>query len=197
LSFTSTEPAPQVHNLSIEDPEPPVPPVSESRGRSEANDMNLVSASVGAHEASEIEAHTLWYFNTTWERGKRRKQSQVAAVLDNYLGHKIKQSEMGAIFEKRNQEEEYSIEKCLDTVDAMEELTDEEKAITAEVFEKDMNRQMFMKQKNLNVRLIWLRRKIRYAYFHCHPLHSENKSEEAHVIFCYLGLALGLHQFEC
>jgi hypothetical protein len=113
------------------------------------------------------------------------------------LGHKIKQSEMGAIFEKRNQEEEYSIEKCLDTVDAMEELTDEEKAITAEVFEKDMNRQMFMKQKNLNVRLIWLRRKIRYAYFHCHPLHSENKSEEAHVIFCYLGLALGLHQFEC
>jgi hypothetical protein len=32
---------------------------------------------------------------------------------------------VGAIFGKRNQEEEYSIEKCLNTVDAMEELTDE------------------------------------------------------------------------
>jgi hypothetical protein len=42
----------------------------------------------------------------------------------------------------------------LDTVDAMEEWTDEEKAIVAEVFENDMNRQVFMKQKNMNVRLI-------------------------------------------
>jgi hypothetical protein len=104
---------------------------------------------------------------------------------------------VGAIFEKRNQEEEYSIKNCLDIVDAMEELTDEEKAIVAEVFEKDMNRKMFMKQKNLNVRLIWLRRKIRYAYFHCLPLQSENKSEETQVIFCYLRVAVGWHPFEC
>jgi rRNA maturation endonuclease Nob1 len=76
---------------------------------------------------------------------------------------------MEALLEKRAYEEEYSVEKCLDTADAMEELTDEEKAIAAEVFENDMNMQMFMKQKNLNVRLIWLRRKIRYAYLHCLP----------------------------
>jgi hypothetical protein len=88
---------------------------------------------------------------------------------------------MGAIFEKRNEEEEYSIEKFLNPVDAMEELTDEEKAIVPEVFEKDMNSQMFM--KNLNVRLIWLPMKIKYAYFHCHFLHSENKSEKPPVIF--------------
>jgi hypothetical protein len=51
----------------------------------------------------------------------------------------------------------------------MEELTDEEKAIVTEVFENDMNMQMFKKQKNLNVRLIWLQRKIRYRYLHCLP----------------------------
>jgi hypothetical protein len=79
----------------------------------------------------------------------------------------------------------------------LEELIDEEKPIVAEVFEKDMNKKMFMKQKNLNVCLIWLRRKIRYAYFHCLRLHSENKSEETQVIFCHLRLAVGLHPFEC
>jgi hypothetical protein len=56
-----------------------------------------------------------------------------------------------------------------DAVDAMEELTNGEKAIVAEVFKNDMNMQMFKKQKNLNVRLIWLRRKIRYGYRHCLP----------------------------
>jgi hypothetical protein len=52
------------------------------------------------------------------------------------LGHKIKQSDktVEALFEKRTHEEEYSMEKCLDTVDAMEELTYEAKAIATEVF---------------------------------------------------------------
>jgi hypothetical protein len=89
LSFTSTEPVQQVHNLSIEHPEPPVP---ESRGCSEANDMNLVSASVGAHEASEIEAQSVPSGTSTQPgSGKKSKQGQVATALDNYLGHKIKQ----------------------------------------------------------------------------------------------------------
>jgi hypothetical protein len=74
-----------------------------------------------------------------------------------------------ALFEKRTHEEEYLVKKDLDTVDAMEELTDEEKAIVVEGFQNDMNRQMFIKRKNLNVRLIWLRMKIKYAYLHCHP----------------------------
>jgi hypothetical protein len=79
----------------------------------------------------------------------------------------------------------------------MEELTDEEKAIAAEAFEKDMNMQMFIYHKNLNERLIWFRREIMYEYFRCLPLHFENKSEKAHVIFCYLGVAVGLHPFAC
>ncbi|TVU37891.1 hypothetical protein EJB05_11234, partial [Eragrostis curvula] len=45
--------------------------------------------------------------------------------------------------------------------DCMEELTDEDKAIASEVFEDDKNREMFMKHKNHNVRLLWFRRKIR------------------------------------
>jgi hypothetical protein len=42
-------------------------------------------------------------------------------------------------------------------------LTDEEKAIAAEVFENELYREMFLKLTIHNVRLIWLRRKIRYV----------------------------------
>jgi hypothetical protein len=45
-----------MHNLSTEDPEPSAP---ESRWCSEANDINPVSASVDAHEVSEIEAQSV------------------------------------------------------------------------------------------------------------------------------------------
>jgi hypothetical protein len=45
-----------VHNLSTGDHEPSAP---ESRGRSEANDINSIFASVDAHEASEIEAQSV------------------------------------------------------------------------------------------------------------------------------------------
>jgi hypothetical protein len=123
-----------MHNLSTEDPEPSAP---ESRWCSEANDINPVSASVDAHEVSEIEAQSVPSGTSTQtESRKKRKQSQVVVVLDNYLGHKIKQSDktVEALFEKRTHEEEYSMEKCLDTVDAMEELTYEAKAIATEVF---------------------------------------------------------------
>ncbi|TVU32971.1 hypothetical protein EJB05_24739 [Eragrostis curvula] len=65
-----------------------------------------------------------------------------------------------AIMDKKMRAEKYSIKKCLDTTDCMEELTDEDKAIASEVFEDDKNKEMFMKHKNHNVRLLWLRRKI-------------------------------------
>ncbi|TVU46266.1 hypothetical protein EJB05_05791 [Eragrostis curvula] len=95
--------------------------------------------------------------------GKKRKPGRVAVVLDDYLEHKKVQSgkAVEAIMEKKMRAEEYSIEKCLDTTDCTEELTDEDKAIASEVFEDDKNREMFMKHKNHNVRLLWLRRKIR------------------------------------
>ncbi|TVU17376.1 hypothetical protein EJB05_33407 [Eragrostis curvula] len=48
----------------------------------------------------------------------------------------------------------------------MEELTDEEKATAAGFFEKEIKRELFMKFKNHNVRLIWLRKEIRCQLLH-------------------------------
>ncbi|TVU23662.1 hypothetical protein EJB05_26041 [Eragrostis curvula] len=119
--------------------------------------------SVGAQETSEASSAGVGAQEVREHSGKKRKPGRVAVVLDDYLEHKKVQSgkAVEAIMEKKMRAEEYSIEKCLDTTDCMEELTDEDKAIASEVFEDDKNREMFMKHKNHNVRLLWLRRKIR------------------------------------
>jgi hypothetical protein len=98
-------------------------------------------------------------------------ESQVASVLEDYLEHKKKQKEktVEALLENKSRQEEYSIDRCVDIVDAMEELTYEEEAIAAEVFENELNREMFLKLKFQNMQLIWLRRKIRYVYIYAIP----------------------------
>ena len=67
---------------------------------------------------------------------------------------------MEALNEKKKQGEEFSVHKCLDKVDAME-LTDVEKAYVMSIFKYEIDREVFMKMKNKNVRLIWLKQQIR------------------------------------
>ena len=67
--------------------------------------------------------------------------------------------------EKKKQDEEFSVHKCLDEVDAME-LTDMEKAYAMNIFKSEIDRKVFMKMKNKNVRFICLKRQIRYI---CSP----------------------------
>ncbi|KAK3158416.1 hypothetical protein QOZ80_2AG0136970 [Eleusine coracana subsp. coracana] len=128
--------------------------------------VGAVDPSVGAQEAVEAQSAPSGA-SAQDHSGKKHKQSQVAVILNDYLDHKKAQSQktVGALIEKKVREEEYSVEKCLDTVNGMNVLTDEDKAIATEVFENDINREMFMKQKNLNVRLLWLRRKIHKIAF--------------------------------
>ena len=61
---------------------------------------------------------------------------------------------------KRKQDEEFSVHKCLDKVDAME-LIDVEKAYAMNIFKSEIDRVVFMKMKNKSVRLIWLKQQIR------------------------------------
>ncbi|KAJ1268284.1 hypothetical protein BS78_07G123600, partial [Paspalum vaginatum] len=93
---------------------------------------------------------------------RKRKQSHIGSVLEDYVEFKKDQSNkaMNAIDEKRRREEEYSVEKCLEKLDSMDELTDEDKAYGMNVFESEANREMFMKSKNHKAHLIWLKRKI-------------------------------------
>ena len=78
------------------------------------------------------------------------------------MDYKKEQTEkvMENLNEKKRREDDYSIEKCIDNLEAMEELTDEEKADALVVFESKVNRQIFIKTKNSNVQLIWLKKKI-------------------------------------
>ncbi|KAF8728706.1 hypothetical protein HU200_017978 [Digitaria exilis] len=94
--------------------------------------------------------------------GKRRKQSQTAAKLGDYIDFRKSQIQktVEKLDEKKRHEDEYSVEKCIDIVDGMEDLSDEQKADANELFQTEMNRQIFVKTKNPNIRVIWLKKKI-------------------------------------
>ncbi|KAL6838216.1 hypothetical protein ACP4OV_031964 [Aristida adscensionis] len=94
--------------------------------------------------------------------GKKRKQSQVASVLGDYLEFKKDQSTstLEDLKEKKRREEEFSVANCVDALEAMDDLTDEQKADALELFKCDLNRQLFIKTKNPNVRRIWLMKRI-------------------------------------
>ena len=94
--------------------------------------------------------------------GKYRKQSQTTAKLGEFIEFRKIQIEknMEKLDEKRKKEDDYSIEKCIDVVDSMEDLTNEQKADANELFQSEINRQIFMMTKNPNVRLIWLKKKF-------------------------------------
>ena len=70
-----------------------------------------------------------------------------------------------ALNERKKRAEEFCFEKCADQVDSINELTNDEKSYAMELFESDTNREVFMKTKNPEVRLIWLKRKIRYVLY--------------------------------
>ncbi|CAO2201580.1 unnamed protein product [Urochloa humidicola] len=88
--------------------------------------------------------------------GKKRKQSQMAAKLGDYIDFRKNQIEETAkmIEEKKTFEEDYSIQKCIDMVDAIEDLNDEQKADANELFQLEANRKIFVSMKNPNVRFI-------------------------------------------
>jgi len=97
--------------------------------------------------------------------GRKRKQSHIGSALEDYVEFKKSQTSktLEALNEKKKHAEEFCFEKCADQVDSINELTNEEKSYAIELFESDTNREVFMKTKNPEVRLIWLKRKIRFV----------------------------------
>lgn len=61
--------------------------------------------------------------------GKKCKQSQIAAKLGDFIDFRKDQMEktLEKLEDKKIREEEYSMEKCNDMVDAVEELSNEQK----------------------------------------------------------------------
>jgi uncharacterized protein with NRDE domain len=93
----------------------------------------------------------------------------MATGLGDYIEFRKDQIEktMKELNEKKKHEEDYSVQKCIDIMDAMEELTDEQKADCNERFQSEMNSQIFVGTKNQKVRLIWLKKKISQVYLTC------------------------------
>ena len=93
----------------------------------------------------------------------------MAARLGDYIDFKKDQIEktMKELNEKKKHEVDYFVKNCINIVDAIEELTDEQKADCNELFQSEMNRQIFAGTKTPNVRLIWLKKKISQVYLTC------------------------------
>ncbi|OEL26223.1 hypothetical protein BAE44_0012757 [Dichanthelium oligosanthes] len=98
--------------------------------------------------------------------GKKRKQSQMVAKLGDFIEFRKNHIEkiIEKLDDKKRCEDDYSVETCIDIVDTLEELIDDQKVDANELFQSEMNRQIFVKTKNPDVRLIWLKKKISQVY---------------------------------
>ncbi|OEL19111.1 hypothetical protein BAE44_0019869 [Dichanthelium oligosanthes] len=77
----------------------------------------------------------------------------MAAKLGDFIEFRKNHIEktMKKLDDKKRCEDDYLVEKYIDIVDTLEELTDDQKADVNELFQSDMNRQIFLKTKNPNV----------------------------------------------
>ncbi|KAK3121721.1 hypothetical protein QOZ80_8BG0659650 [Eleusine coracana subsp. coracana] len=160
LNFTSTEEArilpttPEDH--SVDDPVITVNPFSTNfeRPRQSNDPVNLDEEE---HTTSSCSRHK----EADGSR-KKRKQSQVAGVLQQYVDFRMKQT--GTFQDELNivakPTDEYSIKNCLAVLESIEELSDVEKAKATKVFKCDQNREIFLNFKNPRVRLLWIQCEI-------------------------------------
>ncbi|XP_066309804.1 uncharacterized protein [Miscanthus floridulus] len=163
LNFTSTEPP----NMTAQ------PPIershSEQSTQNTAAGSDSIGINFGTNPFSQIEGPEVQsappYLNLeegASASGKKRKQSQMSAKLGEFIDLRKIQMEKNQekLDEKKKKEDDYSVEKCIAVVDTIEDLTIEQKADANELFQSEMNRQIFMMTKNLAVRLVWLKKKI-------------------------------------
>lgn len=96
------------------------------------------------------------------DSGKKRNQSQVAAVLQDYVNFRKKQTKtfVDELNGPNKLAEDYSIKNCLNLLELIEELSDEEKAKATSIFKCELNREIFINFKNPRVRLLWVKGEI-------------------------------------
>ncbi|KAG8061204.1 hypothetical protein GUJ93_ZPchr0003g16573 [Zizania palustris] len=94
--------------------------------------------------------------------GKKRKQSKIAGVLQEYVDFRKKQtSEFNDELDgKTKPKDDCSIKNCLAILESIEELSDDEKALATNIFKCELNREIFINFKNPNIRLLWIKGEI-------------------------------------
>jgi len=127
--------------------------------------MNPFSASMDDHRASSEPIDLTGAEPTSsacsGQKGSGSgKKRSIAGVLQGYLDHKIKQSKTFVESLDETSKGDYSIKKCMDLLESMEELSDEEKAQATSVMKCEVNREIFINFTNPRVRLLWIKGEI-------------------------------------
>ncbi|VAI73609.1 unnamed protein product [Triticum turgidum subsp. durum] len=92
---------------------------------------------------------------------KKRKQSQIAVVLEDYMDFRKKQSaKLVDELKESKQDDIFSIGNCVAALEPMEDLSVAEKAKALRLFKCPMNREIFINTKDSNLRLYWLKEEI-------------------------------------
>ncbi|CAN6246092.1 unnamed protein product [Urochloa humidicola] len=173
LNFTSTQvdappapilaPAPAPSELVPAPAPAPRPPIERSNsGLSIQSDFrNFGGNPFDGQEISS--AHNEESRQQEYGSGRKRKQSHIGSALEEYVEYKKSTTNrsLEALEEKKRLDEEFSVQKCVRRLDNIAELTDEDKSYALDLFESETNRKIFMTTENPNVRLMWLKRKIR------------------------------------
>ncbi|TVU04734.1 hypothetical protein EJB05_47866, partial [Eragrostis curvula] len=153
LNFTSTEapelmPHTSAEPINLDDPEVGINPFSANlEGRGPSNDT--INLEEDEHTTSSCSGQKVA------GNGKKRKQSQVAAVLQNFVDFIVKQTKdfMDEFNVNTKPSEDYSIKNCLAVLESIDELSEMEKAKAAKIFKCEQNREIFLNLKNPEVRL--------------------------------------------
>ena len=158
LNFTSTEPL-ELH------PPSSTQHVNASDIDAPDSSMNPFSASMDDHRASsepiDLTGAEPASSACSGQKGSGSgKKRSIAGVLQGYLDHKIKQSKTFVESLDETSKGDYSIKKCMDLLESMEELSDEEKAQATSVMKCEVNREIFINFTNPRVRLLWIKGEI-------------------------------------
>ncbi|CAD6205508.1 unnamed protein product [Miscanthus lutarioriparius] len=160
LNFTSTEHLQLAPLVPIAAPATPAAPAVVFDSTSLFATFDGLNISSACNEAQSVPSNQDSVQGASG--GRKRKRSHIGAAIEGFVQYKKMQTSktMEALNEKKKQDKEFSVHKCLDEVDAME-LTNVEKAYAMNIFKSKIDRDVFMKMKNKNVRLIWLKQQIR------------------------------------
>ena len=126
------------------------------------SNIDLQGTSSRSMELDEVEHTTSACSGQSEGSGKKRKQSQVARVLQDLLDFRKKQTKVfvDELDEITKPKDEYSIKNCLALLESIEELSDEEKAKATSILKCELNREIFISFKNPRVRLLWVKDEI-------------------------------------
>ncbi|CAM0952637.1 unnamed protein product [Alopecurus aequalis] len=115
----------------------------------------------GVQRGDEVPAASVGSGQKEDEPVKKRKQSQVALVLEEYMDFRKKQTQVLVEELKEPKEaDKYSIANCVAALEPMDELSLAEKSKALRLFKCGLNRETFLNIKDPTLRIFWLKEEI-------------------------------------